>query len=49
MLGCAGLAGHAAFVAAQVGLPVIEPCQAAAAQALAAALGEMAVQPPVLA
>jgi Asp/Glu/hydantoin racemase len=49
VLGCAGMAGHAAFVAEAAGLPVIEPCQAAAAQALAAALGERAVQPPVLA
>ncbi len=49
VLGCAGMAGHAAFVAEEVGLPVIEPCQAAAAQALAAALGEMAVPRPVLA
>lgn len=43
VLGCAGMAGHAAFVAEVSGLPVIEPCQAAAAQALAAALGELAV------
>ncbi len=49
MPGCAGMAGHAAFVANACGLPVVEPCQAAAAQALAAALGEMAVPPPVLA
>jgi len=49
VLGCTGLAGHAAFVADTVGLPVIEPCQAAAAQALAAALGEMAAPPLVTA
>lgn len=47
VLGCAGLAGHAAFVADQAGLPVIEPCQGAAAQALAAVLGDVTGPPLV--
>ena len=34
ILGCAGMAGHRAAVEAAIGLPVIEPCQAAAALAL---------------
>jgi allantoin racemase len=38
ILGCAGMAGHRAAVEAAVGLPVIEPCQAAAALALQAVL-----------
>ncbi|MFL1460972.1 aspartate/glutamate racemase family protein [Roseococcus sp. DSY-14] len=33
ILGCAGLAGHAALAAEESGLPVIEPCRAAAALA----------------
>ena len=36
VLGCAGMAGHTAFVEDAAGLPVVEPCQAAAALALAA-------------
>jgi Asp/Glu/hydantoin racemase len=36
ILGCAGMAGHRAAVEAAVGLPVIEPCQAAAALAIQA-------------
>lgn len=36
ILGCAGMAGHRAAVEAAVGVPVIEPCQAAAMQALLA-------------
>ncbi|CAH2602289.1 Hydantoin racemase [Rhodovastum atsumiense] len=39
VLGCAGMAAHRGFVEAAIGLPVIEPCQAAAAQALLAVLG----------
>jgi Asp/Glu/hydantoin racemase len=38
ILGCAGMAGHRAAVEAACGVPVIEPCQAAAAQALQAVL-----------
>jgi Asp/Glu/hydantoin racemase len=45
LLGCAGLARHVG-PAAESGLPVIEPCQAAAAAALLAVLGARA---PVLA
>ena len=40
VLGCAGMAGHRGFVEDQVGLPVIEPCQAAAAQALLAVVAQ---------
>jgi allantoin racemase len=36
ILGCAGMAGHRAAVEAACGLPVIEPCQAAAALAIQA-------------
>ncbi|MFC7551535.1 aspartate/glutamate racemase family protein [Pseudoroseomonas wenyumeiae] len=36
ILGCAGMAGHRAAVEDAAGVPVIEPCQAAAAQALLA-------------
>ena len=39
LLGCAGMATHAALVADETGLPVIEPCQAAASAALLAVLG----------
>lgn len=39
ILGCTGMAHHRAAVEAAIGVPVIEPCQAAAAQALAVALG----------
>jgi Asp/Glu/hydantoin racemase len=38
ILGCAGMAGHRAAVEQAVGLPVIEPCQAAAALAIQAVL-----------
>jgi Asp/Glu/hydantoin racemase len=38
ILGCAGMAGHRAAVEAACGIPVIEPCQAAAALALQAVL-----------
>lgn len=34
ILGCTGMAGHRAAIEAAIGVPVIEPCQAAAAQAL---------------
>jgi Asp/Glu/hydantoin racemase len=36
ILGCAGMAGHRVAVEDAAGVPVIEPCQAAAAQALLA-------------
>ena len=36
ILGCAGMAGHRAFAEDACGVPVIEPCQAAATQALLA-------------
>jgi len=36
ILGCAGMAGHRAAVQDAAGVPVIEPCQAAAVQALLA-------------
>jgi Asp/Glu/hydantoin racemase len=36
ILGCAGMAGHRAFAEEACGVPVIEPCQAAATQALLA-------------
>ncbi len=42
ILGCTGMAGHRAAIEQAVGVPVIEPCQAAAGQAIAiagAALG----------
>jgi Asp/Glu/hydantoin racemase len=38
VLGCAGMAGHRAFVERECGVPVIEPCQAAAALALQAVI-----------
>jgi allantoin racemase len=38
ILGCAGMAGHRSFLEEAVGLPVIEPCQAAVAQAVLAVL-----------
>ena len=34
ILGCTGMAGHRGAIEAAVGVPVVEPCQAAAAQAL---------------
>ena len=39
LLGCAGMAAHAALAAEESGLPVIEPSQAAAAAAFLAVLG----------
>lgn len=42
ILGCAGLAHHAGAARAAAGVPVIEPCAAAAAQALLALHGEAA-------
>lgn len=36
LLGCAGMAGHRAWVEEAAGVPVIEPCQAAAALAIQA-------------
>ncbi len=36
ILGCAGMASHRAWLEHEIGLPIIEPCQAAAAQALLA-------------
>ena len=36
ILGCAGMAGYRAALEAELGLPVVEPCQAAAAAALGA-------------
>ena len=38
VLGCAGMAGHRAFAEDACGIAVIEPCQAAATQALLAVL-----------
>ncbi|MBR0668831.1 Asp/Glu racemase [Roseomonas hellenica] len=38
ILGCAGMAGHRAAAEDAAGVPVIEPCQAAASQALLAVL-----------
>ena len=42
VLGCAGMAGHVRAAEDAAGVPVIEPCQAAGAQALFAALAERA-------
>ncbi len=42
ILGCTGMAHHQAAVRAAVGLPVIEPCQAAAAMTIGMLLGEQA-------
>lgn len=39
ILGCTGMAHHRAWVEDAAGVPVIEPCQAAAAQAIGAVLG----------
>lgn len=46
ILGCAGLAGHAALAAAESGLPVVEPCRAAAALASLALLEEAVASTP---
>ena len=40
VLGCAGLAGHAATAAEAAGVPVVEPCRAAGAMALMAVLND---------
>lgn len=40
VLGCAGMAGHRAALEAELGLPVIDPTQAAVAMALGAVLAE---------
>ncbi|HEY8289661.1 MAG TPA: aspartate/glutamate racemase family protein [Acetobacteraceae bacterium] len=40
ILGCTGMAHHRAWIAEATGLPVIEPCQAAAALALGAVISE---------
>lgn len=40
VLGCAGLAGHAATAEDAAGVPVIEPCRAAGTMALLAVLGD---------
>lgn len=42
VLGCAGLAGHAAFAEDAAGVPVVEPCRAAGAMALLAVSGARA-------
>lgn len=39
ILGCTGLAGHAAAAEDAAGVPVVEPCRAAGAMALLAAIG----------
>ncbi len=38
ILGCTGMAHHRAAIEAEIGVPVIDPCQAAAGQALAIVL-----------
>ncbi|WP_424139324.1 aspartate/glutamate racemase family protein [Roseomonas chloroacetimidivorans] len=38
VLGCTGMAGHRGFLEAALGVPVIEPCAAVAAQALLAVI-----------
>ena len=40
VLGCAGLAGHAAAAEDAAGVPVVEPCRAAGAMALLAVVGD---------
>ncbi len=45
ILGCAGMAGHRDAVERAAGVPVIEPCQAAAARALLALLHQAEVMP----
>lgn len=40
VLGCTGMAHHLSWVEDAAGVPVIEPCQAAVAQAVAATLGK---------
>jgi Asp/Glu/hydantoin racemase len=41
ILGCTGMAGHRAALEQALGVPVIEPCQAAVAQALGIAVAAM--------
>jgi Asp/Glu/hydantoin racemase len=40
ILGCTGMAHHRAAIEAEIGVPVIDPCQAAAGQALAILMAE---------
>ena len=40
ILGCTGMAGHRGAVEAAIGVPVIEPCQAAVAQAIGIVVAE---------
>jgi Asp/Glu/hydantoin racemase len=40
ILGCTGMAHHRAALEAELGVPVIDPCQAAAGQALAVVMAE---------
>jgi Asp/Glu/hydantoin racemase len=42
VLGCTGMAHHRAWIEDAVGVPAIEPCQAAAAQAIGAVLANAA-------
>ncbi|MCW3475140.1 aspartate/glutamate racemase family protein [Limobrevibacterium gyesilva] len=42
ILGCTGMAQHRPFIEAAIGVPVIEPCQAAAGQALAVVMADIA-------
>jgi Asp/Glu/hydantoin racemase len=42
ILGCTGMAHHRAFVRQELGIPVIEPSQAAAAVAIGAVIGDRA-------
>lgn len=42
VLGCTGMAGHRAAVEQAIGVPVLEPCQAAVAQALGILLADEA-------
>ncbi len=41
ILGCAGMAGHRLALEMELGLPVVEPCQAAVALALGRLMGEL--------
>ena len=45
ILGCTGMAGHRAAIEAAIGVPVIEPCQAAAALALGILLPDTQAAP----
>lgn len=42
ILGCTGMAHHRAFVRQELGIPVIEPSQAAASVAIGAVIGDLA-------